>query len=241
MGTCPARAGDASPASARASAEDSGSAAVPPHPAGPSHRREQEGGAVKERDQRVLDFLVTHRVATAVQIARWAPFPSGRRARECLKRLADRDVLARFRPYRRPGSAPVHYMVGREGDAIHADHTGQPTPRPREITDALRRLEHSPNLAHMVGTVEFFTSLYAAGRATPSGELAVWWSEDETAHACEGIVRPDGYGEWVAHTHPAPSTAPRVVGFFYEHDRGTENLQTLLGKLDRYADRKSVV
>jgi hypothetical protein len=201
-----------------------------------------EKGKVKvsERDQRVLDLLVAHRIATSNQISRWAPFPNGQRARDRLRYLADNDILDRFRPYRRPGSAPFHYVLGREGAAIHAARTGQPTPRPGEITDAKRRLEYSPNRAHMVAVVEFFTRLYAAGRAMPDGALAVWWSEDETADKCEGIVRPDSYGEWVTRPHRAPSStapsgAPRVVGFFYEHDRGSESLQTLLGKLDRYA------
>lgn len=47
---------------------------------------------------------------------------------------------------------------------------------------------------------------------------------------CHGIVRPDGYGRWVEHT----PQDPREVEWLFEHDRGTETIDTLLGKIDKY-------
>lgn len=180
----------------------------------------------------MLDLLVEHRVATAEQIARWAGFPNGQRARDRLKKLTERDgMLARFRPYRRPGSAPYHYTVGLRGAIRTADRHQEPAPRPSEIDEAVRRLYNSPNLAHLVGIVEFFTRLHAISRDLRGVELTRWWPEQHATHACYGMVRPDSYAEWAEHTH----LSPRVVGFFYEHDRATETLQTVLGKLDRYA------
>jgi protein involved in plasmid replication-relaxation len=208
-----------------------------PRPAGRADREnadrekaDAENSAFTPRDQRVLDLLVEHRVATTDQIARWA-FPNRQRAQDRLKQLAERDgELARWRPYRRPGSAPYHYTVGLHGAIRTADRRNETTPRPSDVQEAIRRLRHSPNLAHLVGITEFFTRLHAVARATGGAALITWWAEDRAGHACDRIVWPDSYGAWLDRTH----LVPRTVAFFYEHDRGTENLETVLGKLDRY-------
>jgi hypothetical protein len=190
-------------------------------------------GALTDRDRRILALLVEHRVATADQIAR-VEFPCATRARGRLCRLAERGILARFRPYQRPGSRPWHYTVGPLGAAITAAATGTRTPRASLITEATRRIEHSPNLTHQLGVVEFFTLLYAAARNLPGAALAEWWSETTTAAECYGIIRPDGYGHWIEPT-PHHQHSRREVRFFYEHDRGTEPLTTILAKIDKYA------
>jgi hypothetical protein len=188
-----------------------------------------KGNGLNARDQGVLDLLTEHRVATAEHIAR-VEFTNAKRAGECLLRLTKRDILARWRPYLRPGSAPYYYTVGPLGATINAVAAGAPAPRSGDIKERLFRLRHSPRLGHILGVVEFFTLLHASARALPYAELAEWWSERRTAPECFGIVQPDGYGRWVEHT----PDGLRELRFLYEHDRGTEQIATLLGKLDRY-------
>jgi hypothetical protein len=140
-------------------------------------------------------------------------------------------VLARFRDCRRPGSAPWHYTLGAAGAAIHAAATGAPLPRPAEITERVLRLHHSRQLAHRVGVNDFFTRLLGHTRNNPGRyQLTEWWPEHEITAACDRIVHPDGYGVWT------DTTAPATVGFFVEHDTGTETLDTLLAKIDRYGE-----
>jgi hypothetical protein len=188
-------------------------------------------------------------------------FPTAHRARQRLAQLATRGVLARFRHYQPLGSRPWTYTLGLVGTAVRAVATGEPLPTPADITARILRLSHSPSLAHLIGVNEFFTRLHAAARTMPGAALTTWWPETTTAAACGGIVRPDGYGSWTqpAHsphwtdtetTQPAsqptepptndptsdqdPTRDPAVIEFFYEHDTGTENLNILLGKIDKY-------
>src|SRR5205814_10183327 len=65
--------------------------------------------------------------------------------------------------------------------------------------------------------------------------LARWWSEQHATAAYTAAsyaagsgtgVRPDGHGVWIA--------GGRQVGFFVEHDNGTEPLGTVLKKLRHY-------
>lgn len=62
--------------------------------------------------------------------------------------------------------------------------------------------------------------------------MQTWRSENEiTTFYRDNIrvygVRPDGYGYWVQHR--------RALGFFLEHDTGTERLSRAADKLTRYA------
>jgi hypothetical protein len=123
------------------------------------------------------------------------------------------------------------YTVGQRGAAILAAATEAPAPRPSDTAEKILRLQHSPKLAHMLGVVEFFTLLHAAARSLPGAALAEWWSEESISPDCHGIVRPDGFGRWVEHT----PHGPQEVEWLYEHDRGTEKIDTLIGKLDKYA------
>ncbi|MBB6379687.1 hypothetical protein BKA01_006962 [Pseudonocardia eucalypti] len=182
-----------------------------------------------DRDRRVLALLIEHRVATADQIAR-VEFPCPNRARVRLEQLATRHFLARWRPYVRPGSAPYHYTVGPVGAALDAAANERPAPKPSEVARDAWRLEHSPNLAHRLGVVEFFTRLHGHARTFPGAALVEWWSEETTAPECMGVLRPDGYGRWTEPTRDGQCE----VQFLYEHDRGTEPLDTLLAKLDKY-------
>ncbi|GAA5175240.1 hypothetical protein GCM10023321_80920 [Pseudonocardia eucalypti] len=151
------------------------------------------GRWVTPRDRVVLVLLTEHRVATAAQIAR-VEFPCPNRARVRLEQLAERHYLARWRPYVRPGSAPFQYTVGPLGAALTAAAKQEPIPKPSEVTREAWRLEHSPNLAHRLAVVEFFTRLHGHARTLPGAALAEWWSE----------VRP------LDRTHPPGSTRDPV-------------------------------
>lgn len=186
--------------------------------------------ALTPRDRRVLALLVEHRVAIAEQIAR-VEFPNAHRARSRLPKLAEAGYLARWRPYQRPGSAPMIYTVGQRGAVEIAAATDAPMPRSSDTAEKVLRLQHSPKLGHLLGVVEFFTLLHAAAGALPGAALAEWWSEESIAPDCHGIVRPDGFGRWVEHTPHGPAE----VEWLYEHDRGTEKIDTLIGELDKYA------
>ncbi|GAA5176678.1 hypothetical protein GCM10023321_85660 [Pseudonocardia eucalypti] len=191
----------------------------------------REGGRLTQRDRQVIALLADHQVATAEQLARVA-FPNPVRARCRLVLLAQRGVLARFRPYQRPGSMPYHYALGTLGAMLHAAAAGASIPTPATTERNLVRLSQSRTLDHTRGVVEFFTLLHATARRTPGATLDLWCNETTAAEACIGIVRPDGIGQWTEHT-PAGS---RTVGFLYEHDTGTEPLRVLLDKIGKYGE-----
>jgi hypothetical protein len=186
-----------------------------------------ESRRLTERDYQVLTLLRSHRAMTAAQLARMV-FPSPGRARGRLFELTAAGVLARFRRYRRPGSAPWIYTLGLLGAAVLAAQRGDPLPKPADIVARVLRLYHAPGLDHTLGVNDFFSRLAAAGRVTPGCALSEWWPESTTAAALGGLLRPDGYGEWTEHGD--------TLGFFAEHDRGTETVGTLLGKIDKYAE-----
>lgn len=146
--------------------------------------------------------------------------------------LATRGVLARFRPYQRPGSMPYHYALGPLGAMLHAAAGGASIPTPANTERNLVRLSQSRTLDHARGVVEFFTLLHATARRTPGMALDLWWNETTAAEACIGMVRPDGIGQWTEHT-PA---AVRTVGFLYEYDTGSEPLRVLLDKIGKYGE-----
>jgi hypothetical protein len=54
-----------------------------------------------------------------------------------------------------------------------------------------------------------------------------WWSEQHATNVyTQAGIRPDGHGVWTRHGH--------TVGFFLEHDNGTENLARVVAKLRGY-------
>ena len=192
-----------------------------------------EGRRLTARDHRIIVLLAEHRVLTAVQVTRAVGFPNPTRARHRLLALSQRGVLARFRDCRRPGSAPWHYTLGVGGAAVHAAATGAPLPRRGEVVERVMRLHHSRDLDHRLGVNDFFTRLLAHAHDHPeSYRLDTWWPEATISAACAGIVRPDGYGEWTDTTGAPPVT----VGFFLEHDTGTEPHRRLLDKIDKYGE-----
>ncbi|MEV6527906.1 replication-relaxation family protein [Longispora sp. NPDC051575] len=56
-----------------------------------------------------------------------------------------------------------------------------------------------------------------------------WWSENHTTNVYERFgIHPDAHGIWHA--------AGRTVGFFLEHDNGTENHARVLSKFTAYRE-----
>jgi hypothetical protein len=178
-----------------------------------------------DRDLSLITYLHRHRVLTPVQITR-VLFGSAHHARHRLATLHARGVLARFRRDIWPGSQPWRYTLGHVGAIVHAAATDAPLPKPSTITEKVLRLAHSAHTEHLLGVNDFFTTLAGHSRTHPGCELRQWWPETTTAEACGGIVRPDGYGEY--------SDPHGTIGFFYEHDTGTETLNTLTDKITKY-------
>ncbi len=186
-------------------------------------------GRLTDRDRAMLHLVHEHRVFTSHQLGE-AFFGPHDRAEHRLRDLADAEVLARFRPYRRhgEGSAPYHYVLGPAGAAVLAAEQGVEVRRLGYRPDKALEVAHSQRLAHTVGVNGFFTALVAAARQhrAQGARLVAWWSERQCRDRWEPIVRPDGYGRWREHD--------AEVDFFLEYDRGTEPLDRLAAKLAGY-------
>jgi hypothetical protein len=179
------------------------------------------------RDAQVIDYLARHRVLTALQLARLV-FGSYSHARSRLAVLHARGVLARFRREVWPGSQPWRYTLGPLGALIRAAATGAPLPRRASVTESVFRLAHSAHTEHRLAVNDFFATLAGHTHYQPQRRLDQWWAEQEISDRCVGIVRPDAYGQY--------TDTGYTVEFFYEHDTGTETLDTLLGKIARYTE-----
>jgi hypothetical protein len=180
-----------------------------------------------ERDRYLLSLIAEHQVLTTDHLTALA-FPSRDRAEQRLRILARRDVLARFRPCVRPGSAEWRYVLGYTGAAIIAASRGVSPPRPAAHAARILRLAENPRLGHLLGVNGFFASLARQARTHPGTGLDAWWSEARATKACGSLARPDGLGGW--HEHG------RQVWFFLEYDTGTETLDRLAAKLTGYHD-----
>jgi Replication-relaxation len=174
------------------------------------------------RDRLLLAWLADHQTLTTGQIAT-ALFPSVRAAQKRLTLLYRIGALDRFSFARTAAdNGGLRYTLGPLGDLLH------PRPGPRRSTLQRRiAVARSPMLDHLLGVNGFFTDLVGYARTHPAAGLLRWWSEPQaTAVYALAGVRPDGHGIWRHHGH--------TVGFFLEHDRGTENHRTLLAKLPAY-------
>jgi hypothetical protein len=181
------------------------------------------------RDHHLLRWLAEHYVLSTDQIAQ-ALFPSRRAARLRLALLHSLEAVSRFVDVT-TGDRQYLYTLGPLGVVVYPTRFNDPnrpdTRPPRISVDRTERIIGSRKLAHLLGTNQLFIDLTAHTRTDPGARLARWWSEQHATavHARAGI-QPDGHGVWTA--------AGREVGFFLEHDRGTENLTTVLRKLRGY-------
>ncbi len=184
-------------------------------------------GLLTERDRHVLALVTEHQVLTTSHLT-WLAFPSRDRAEQRLRLLARRDILTRFRPLTRPGSAEWRYAAGCTGAAITAARNGTAPPRPAAHAARVLRLAENPRLHHLLGVNGFFARLARHARDCPDAALETWWSEARATAACGSLARPDGFGRWREHGWQIP--------FYLEYDTGTEPIDRLTAKLDGYRD-----
>jgi len=185
------------------------------------------------RDLYLLDVLSAHRVLTAEQVGALL-FPSLDRAQRRLLTLTRRGLLDRFRICVRPGSQPWRYTLGHAGAVLVAATRAQQPPARAAHERTVAALARSGQLAHRLGVNGVFTDLAGVAAATPGGALMSWYSEAVTTTLIkfarpaynEAPLRPDGYGRW--------QDPDKMISFLLEYDTGSEPLDRLTAKIDRY-------
>jgi Replication-relaxation len=203
-----------------------------PHPPGPPRttpaRLARLAGRLTDRDRMLCRLLAEHRVLTTGQLTDLA-FPTTDTAEHRLIILHRLGVVDRFRPHRRQGSAPYHYVLGPAGAAMLAAERGVTRKQLGWRRDRLLGLATSQQLAHLVGVNGFFSALARAARQQPGAVLVAWWPAQRCAARWGSLVHPDAYGRW-------RELGVGEVDFFLEYDRGTEPTARLAAKLTGYAD-----
>lgn len=179
------------------------------------------------RDRYLAVMLYEHRVLTTQQVTHLA-FGNHYTALHRLALLYRHRVIDRFRPHRSTGSAPYHWLLDELGALIVANEYGIDRSQLPWRRDAALAVEARQRLAHLVGVNDIFCRLHAAARDHDDRELRLWWSARRCAAEWGDVVRPDGYGVWVA--------AGRELPFLVEYDRGTERLARLVTKAAQYAE-----
>lgn len=181
------------------------------------------------RDRLLLSWLAEHYVLSTTQIGQ-ALFTSTRSATLRLAALRGIDAVTAFVDVTVAGRQNL-YTLGPLGMIVeptcYHDPDRPEARAPRTSIERTERIVGSRKLRHLLGTNQLFIDLLAYTRTDPHAHLRRWWSEQHAtaAYAIAGI-RPDAHGVWHA--------GGRTVGFFLEHDNGTEPLATVLGKLKAY-------
>ncbi|MGI5214810.1 replication-relaxation family protein [Plantactinospora sp. CA-290183] len=201
---------------------------TPPRPAKSDPYRDTR--RLTPRDRLLLSWLAEHYLLSTGQVAK-ALFPSGRSARLRLTLLHRIHAVERFVDSEQADSTQYLYALGPLGLVVNRDAYHDPdnplAKPPRSNRDRTDRIVGSNKLRHLLGANQFFIDLYAHTRANPQARLDRWWSEQHATSAYGGAgVRPDGHGIW--------TVGDSSVGFFLEHDRGTEPLGRVLAKLPAY-------
>lgn len=186
-------------------------------------------GRLTTRDHALLSWLAEHYVLSTDQIAA-ALFPSRRMARLRLAALHQMQAVSRFVDVT-AGDRQYLYTLGPLGAVVYPTQFNDPNRpdvrAPRTNIERTERIIGSRRLAHLLGTNQLFIDLIDYARSDEHARLVRWWSEQHTmAVFARSGIQPDGHGVWAA--------AGRQVGFFVEHDRGTEPLGTVLRKLRGY-------
>jgi Replication-relaxation len=181
-----------------------------------------------QRDRQIALDCYEHQVLTTAQLNR-LHFTSNRATLYRLDALYSMRVLDRVRPYwqRGEGSTPYHWLLDETGAHIVAAEHGIERRELRWRHTTALGIATSATLRHRVETNEFFT-LLAEQAATAHGALTQWYGERTTHGLLEGIAKPDGYGTLVL-----PGQAP--LHLLLELDRGTETIDRLRDKAERYA------
>ncbi|WP_018352017.1 replication-relaxation family protein [Longispora albida] len=188
---------------------------------------------VTPRDKELLKLLAEHLVLSTSQIASLF-YPSRRRAQARLRVLHQATVLSRHTWATDVGGVTDYlYSLGPLGVRIMpeaaTDLDSVRRPLPRNHRDRMGRLVGSNKLDHTLGVNQFFVDLTVAARRAPGRQLHRWWSERHATAAYDRFgIHPDGHGVW--------QEAGRTVGFFLEHDNGTENHARVLSKFHAYTE-----
>jgi predicted transcriptional regulator len=181
-------------------------------------------GGITDRDTQILLQLYEHKVLTTEQIYE-LHFSSLPRARKRLSQLYERGLLDRFRPPKRPGSYPHHYVLDDLGAKVVAGYLGVELKELRFRKDRLLGLSKSPFLRHLRDTNGFFSRLaHECGQAGDGIRLSLWLGERRGRLFA---IRPDGLGR--------VSSPDGDVSFWLELDRGTETHERLEDKMYKYA------
>lgn len=181
------------------------------------------------RDYQILIELHEHRVLTTPQIYE-LHFDTLTRASKRMLQLYRLGLVERFRPHTPTGSAPWHYTLDEPGARLAAarqeiDFRDFPFKKAR-IFDVVG----SPRLRHRVECNGFFAHLAFMCRRrgwdlqwTGERRAAAEWDSSLTGGP---LITPDGKGRILA--------GKQEVSFFLEYDRGTEHLEQLELKIERY-------
>ena len=195
------------------------------HPARRSPDLLQLMSRLQPRDYVLAHLLDQHRTLSTAQITA-VLFTSPGRARNRLYTLRRAGFIDCFTHTRGTGPRQTLWIAGTLSARYVAHHAGRTPPTARALQDAREAIACSAHLDHTVGANQFFVDLLTASRALPDARLARWWSPARTAAALSGRVHPDGHGVW--------ERDGRQVGFFLEHDTGTEPLTRLIAKIEPY-------
>jgi hypothetical protein len=188
-----------------------------------------------ERDREVALCLYNQQVLLTDQLTLLF-FSSRRRAQDRLLFLHRQRVLDRFYPASRRGAGKpqAHWLLDEAGAHLVAASLDLD----RKQLAWQRRVDwHShPQLAHRLEVNRFVTDLIAATLPDPTLGLAAWFGPREAAarmgEKMRGRLRPDAELFLTAPAGP--------IDLLLEWDRGTETLERLGEKVDRYrtAERK---
>jgi hypothetical protein len=178
-----------------------------------------------QRDMDICLDIFDHRFLTTTQVSQ-LHFPSHSRARVRLHQLYLLGILNRFRPPKRPGSWPWHYVLDKLGADIVSDMRDIDAHRLYFHKNRQANLLNSVRLNHMRDINEFFCRLIYASRQKKDFVVTNWLGETASAALCQRIVRPDGVATIERHSGN--------VDFFFELDRGTEDSTRLRSKMIDY-------
>jgi Replication-relaxation len=205
-------------------------------------------GHLQPRDYLLARLLAQHQTLTTAQITAVA-FSSATTAAHRLRLLRRIGFIDRFTHHRPGRPALTCWVPGLLSARYTALAAGQNPPTPRAVRHRQDQTLANPQLDHLLGVNQFFTDLIAHTRTDPGTRLIRWWSAERTAAAFAGRIHPDGHGLWQTPRTTSAASDDRLdpepdadaeagtvtVGFWLEHDTGSEPLGRLVAKLGPYA------
>jgi hypothetical protein len=180
---------------------------------------------LQPRDYVIAHLLDEHRTLTTPQIAALL-FNSTATARNRLYRLRAAGWLDCFTPTRPGGRLPTHWVPGPLSAVYAAHNDGRAPASARTLRQQREAVAVSAQLEHADGANQFFIDLLAHARTHSGSRLTRWWPPTRASAATGRRIHPDGHGVW--------QDDGRQVGFWLEHDTGTETVGRLTDKLDPY-------